>query len=94
MEVSTATLAVRLLGFAAVLVGAPLFFVLLFRGLDFVALDGLGGLVENWADGAPSGERGGTGRSLPEDTVVCPHCGAHNDATFTLCGNCQGPLGG
>jgi len=92
--ISTAELAVRLLTFLFVLVGVPLWFVLLFRGLDYIAMDGL---IEEYRQGQTSPTRDREQldayfAASEEAAQTCPHCGAANGENYTYCHTCQTKL--
>lgn len=92
--ISTAELAVRLLTFLFVLVGVPLWFVLLFRGLDYIAMDGV---IEEYREGqaSPVRDRGQLNayfEANAEEATTCPHCGAANGENYTFCHTCQASL--
>lgn len=92
--ISTVELAIRLLTFLFVLVAVPLWFVLMFRFLDYIALDGL---IEEYADGqsSPIRDRGQLNayfEAADEEGINCPHCGAANGENYTFCHTCQARL--
>jgi hypothetical protein len=94
--ISTTELAVRLFVYLLVVVAVPLSFVLMFRTLDYIALDGL---VEEYRNG-----RGATVRDRGQlnayfeasetASTACPHCGAANGENYTYCHTCQAKLDG
>ncbi|MFC6757419.1 MULTISPECIES: DUF7577 domain-containing protein [Haloarcula] len=89
MAISTTELAVRLLVYGFVLVGAPLFFVLMFRLMDYAAHDTL---VEQFS-GGPTGRDTGQLNAYFEQAAVeatnCGICGAANGPDYNYCHNCQ-----
>jgi len=89
--VSRVELAIRIGVFLLVLVGAPLFFVLLFRGLDYIAMDDL---VEQYREGSRATDVGQLNARYAEaeDGVLCPRCGAANGEDFRYCHTCQADL--
>ena len=92
--ISTAELAIRLLTFLFVLVGVPLWFVLMFRGLDYIAMDGL---IEEYRQGqtSPMRDRGQLDAYFAaneESAKRCPHCGAANGENYSFCHTCQARL--
>ncbi|NLV09907.1 hypothetical protein ACAH01_12800 [Halomicrobium sp. HM KBTZ05] len=92
--ISTAELAIRLLTFLFVLVAVPLSFVLMFRFLDYIAMDDL---IEEYREGqaSPLRDRGQLNayfEASDEATTTCPHCGAANGEDYTYCHTCQASL--
>ena len=94
--ISTVELAVRLFVSLLVVVAVPLSFVLMFRTLDYIALDGL---VEEFRNGrgATVRDRGQLNAYFEANetaSVTCPHCGAANGENYTYCHTCQAKLDG
>ncbi|ACV47729.1 MULTISPECIES: DUF7577 domain-containing protein [Halomicrobium] len=91
--ISTAELAIRLLTFLFVLVAVPLSFVLMFRFLDYIAMDGL---IEEYRTGgsSPVRDRGQLNAyfEASEAATTCPRCGAANGEDYTYCHTCQASL--
>ena len=92
--ISTVELAVRLLTVLFVVVAVPLWFVLMFRGLDYIAMDGL---IEEYRQGqsSPGRDRGQLDAyfaASEESATICPHCGAANGENYTFCHTCQTKL--
>lgn len=92
--ISTTELTVRLLTFLFVLVGVPLWFVLLFRFLDYIAMDEL---IADYREGqsSPGRDRGQLDayfEAHEESATTCPHCGAANGENYTFCHTCQARL--
>ncbi|AUG48011.1 hypothetical protein BVU17_10965 [Haloarcula taiwanensis] len=89
MVISTAELTVRLLVYLFVLIGVPLWFVLMFRLMDYAAHDTL---VEQFS-GQPNGRDTGQLNAYFEQAAVeatnCRICGAANGPDYTYCHNCQ-----
>ncbi|WP_226010587.1 zinc ribbon domain-containing protein [Halomicrobium salinisoli] len=90
--VSRIELAIRIGVFLLVLVGAPLFFVLLFRTLDYLAMDDV---IDEYREGARATDVGRLNARYEgaDDGVLCPHCGAANGEDFRYCHTCQADLG-
>jgi ribosomal protein L40E len=92
--ISTVELAIRLLTFLFVLVGVPLSFVLMFRFLDYIAMDDL---IEEYRAGGSSpirdrGELNAYYEAREEEATTCPRCGAANGENYTYCHTCQAKL--
>lgn len=92
--ISTVELAIRLLTFLFVLVGVPLSFVLMFRTIDYFAMDGL---IEEYKanQGSPMRDRGQLDayfEANEDAATTCPHCGAANGENYTFCHTCQAQL--
>ena len=85
MAITTAELAVRLLVYGVVLVGAPLSFVLAFRLMDYAAKDTL---VEQFS-GRDSGQLNAYFEQAAVEATSCGICGAANGPDYTYCHNCQ-----
>ena len=85
MEISTAELAVRLLVYLFVLVGVPLWFVLMFRLMDYAAHDTL---VEQFS-GPDTGQLNAYFEQAAVEATSCGICGAANGPDYAYCHNCQ-----
>ena len=91
--ISTVELAIRLLTFLFVLVAVPMSFVLMFRFLDYIAMDDL---IEEYRAGGSSirdrGELNAYYEARAEEAKTCPRCGAANGENYTYCHTCQAKL--
>jgi len=89
VAISTTELVVRLLVYGFVLVGAPLFFVLMFRLMDYAAHDTL---VEQFSGGRAGRDTGQLNTYFEQAAVEatsCGICGAANGPDYNYCHNCQ-----
>ena len=89
MEISSAELAVRLLVYGCVLVGAPLFFVLMFRLMDYAAHETLVEQYSGGQTGPDTGQLNAYFEQAAVDATSCGICGAANGPDYTYCHNCQ-----
>jgi len=88
VAISTAELAVRLLSYGCVLVGAPLFFLIVFRLMDYAAHDTL---VEQFSGQRTGRDTGQLSAYFEQAAVEATSriCGAANGPDYTYCHNCQ-----
>ncbi|MDS0220795.1 hypothetical protein NDI54_05435 [Haloarcula sp. S1AR25-5A] len=89
MAISTAELAVRLLVYLFVLIGAPLSFVLMFRLLDYAAHDTLVEQFSGQQTGPDTGQLNAYFEQAAVEATTCQFCGAANGPDYTYCHNCQ-----
>ena len=89
MEISTAELGVRLLVYLFVLVGAPAFFVGLFRLMDYAAHEPLVREFDGRRAATDTGQLNAYFRQAEVASVSCTICGAANAEHATYCYNCQ-----
>ena len=89
MLIPTTELAVRLLVFLFVLVGAPLSFVLMFRLIDYAAHEPLVDEFRGKRVGMDTGQLNAYFQRADMDSVTCHICGVANGETYTYCHNCQ-----
>ena len=89
MDISTAELALRLLVYCFVLVGAPLFFVLVFRLMDYAAHDTLVEQFSGQRAGRDTGQLNAYFEQAAVEAERCGICGAANGPDYAYCHNCQ-----
>lgn len=89
VAITTAELAVRLLVYACVLVGAPLFFVIMFRLMDYAAKDTLVEQFSGQRTGRDTGQLNAYFEQAAVEATSCGICGAANGPDYTYCHNCQ-----
>ena len=89
MAISTAELAVRLGVYLFVLVGAPLFFVVMFRLMDYAAKDTLVEQFSGRRTGMDTGQLNAYFGQAAVEATTCGICGAANGPNYTYCHNCQ-----
>ncbi|GGN97979.1 DUF7577 domain-containing protein [Haloarcula pellucida] len=89
MQISTAELAVRLLVYCLVLVGAPLFFVVMFRVMDYTARESLVEQFSGRRAGLDTGQLNAYFEKADVEARTCQFCGSANGPDYTYCHNCQ-----
>ncbi|WP_254271925.1 DUF7577 domain-containing protein [Haloarcula marina] len=89
MTITTAELAVRLGVYLFVLVGAPLFFVVMFRLMDYAAKDTLVEQFSGQRAGLDTGQLNAYFERAGVDARTCRFCGSANGPNYTYCHNCQ-----
>jgi len=89
VAITTAELAVRLLVYGFVLVGAPLFFVVMFRLMDYAADETLVEQFSGQRTGRDTGQLNAYFEQAAVEATSCGICGAANGPDYTYCHNCQ-----
>ncbi|GCF14898.1 hypothetical protein Harman_28330 [Haloarcula mannanilytica] len=89
MAISTVELAIRLLVYLLVLIGAPLSFVLMFRLMDYAAHDSLVEQFSGHRTGPDTGQLNAYFEQAAVEATTCRFCGAANGPDYTYCHNCQ-----
>jgi ribosomal protein L40E len=89
VAISTAELAVRLLVYLCVLVGAPLFFILMFRLIDYGARESLVEQFSGRRAGPDAGQLNAYFEQAAVEAKTCGICGAANGPDYNYCHNCQ-----
>lgn len=87
--ISTAELAFRLLIYCCVLVGAPLFFVAMFRLMDYAAHETLVEQFSGRRTGPDTGQLNAYFEQAAIEATTCGICGAANGPDYAYCHNCQ-----
>jgi hypothetical protein len=91
--ISTAELAVRLLVYGCVLVGVPLFFVVMFRLMDYARHESLVEQYSGRRAGRDTGQLNAYFEQAAIESTRCDICGAANGPDYIYCHNCQERLG-
>jgi len=89
VSITTVELALRLLTFLCVLVGAPLCFLVGFRLLDYGAKDTLVERFSGARTGRDTGQLNAYFREAAVEATTCSICGAANGPDYTYCHTCQ-----
>jgi ribosomal protein L40E len=89
VAITTTELAIRLLVFLCVVVGAPLSFVLMFRLMDYAAHDSLVEQFSGRRTGPDTGQLNAYFEQAAVEARTCSICGAANGPDYTYCHNCQ-----
>ena len=89
VAISTAELAIRLLVYLCVLVGAPLFFVVMFRLMDYGAKETLVEQFSGQRMGRDTGQLNAYFEQSAVEATTCGICGAANGPDYSYCHNCQ-----
>jgi len=89
VALSTAELALRLLVYLCVLVGAPLFFVVMFRLMDYAQHDTLVEQFSGQRAGRDTGQLNAYFEQAAVEAERCGICGAANGPDYAYCHNCQ-----
>ena len=89
MAISTVELVIRLLVYLCVLVGAPLFFVIMFRLMDYGAKESLVEQFSGRRAGPDTGQLNAYFEQTAIEATTCGVCGAANGPDYTYCHNCQ-----
>ena len=94
MSITNAELAVRLGVYLFVLVGAPGFFILMFRLMDYGAKQTLVEQFSGQRAGPDTGQLDAYFQQAAIQAQTCGICGAANGPNYTYCHNCQERLSG
>jgi len=89
VAISTVELVIRLLVYLCVLVGAPLFFVIMFRLMDYGAKESLVEQFSGRRAGPDTGQLNAYFEQTAIEATTCGVCGAANGPDYTYCHNCQ-----
>jgi len=89
VAITTAELALRLLVYLCVLVGAPLCFVLAFRLMDYGAKETLVEQFSGQRTGRDTGQLDAYFRQAGVEATTCNVCGAANGPDYSYCHTCQ-----
>jgi len=89
MVITTGELAFRLFVYGCILVGAPLFFVVMFRLMDYARHETLVEQFSGQRAGRDTGQLNAYFRQAAVEARRCGICGAANGPDYTYCHNCQ-----
>jgi ribosomal protein L40E len=94
VAITNAELAVRLGVYLFVLVGAPGFFILMFRLMDYGAKQTLVEQFSGQRNGRDTGQLNAYFEQAAIEATTCTICGAANGPDYNYCHNCQERLTG
>jgi len=89
VEIATAELALRLLVYGCVLVGAPLFFLIMFRLMDYAKHETVVKQFSGQRAGPDTGQLNAYFEQAAVEATSCGICGAANGPDYAYCHNCQ-----
>jgi len=89
MSITTGELALRLSVYCCILVGAPLFFVVMFRLMDYAQHETLVEQFSGQRTGPDTGQLNAYFEQTAIEATTCGICGAANGPDYAYCHNCQ-----